>query len=292
MKPAPFEYFDPRTPQEAVGLLQQHGEDAKILAGGQSLVPLMNMRLVRPAVLVDINRIPALAYVRAVDHTLALGALTRLHEVATSAAVRTTLPLLAEAAALVGHLAIRHRGTVGGTVAHADPASEIPAVILALEGDLIARGPSGQRSIKARDFFVGLLSTALGPGELLTEVRIPTAPAGSGSAFVEVSRRDGDFALAGAAVLLGRGEGNRCTMARIALCGVGATALRVPEAERALEAQGITDQALRDAARQVERAVDPPGDVHASAEYRRHVAGVLVTRAAKEAWQRASQGTP
>jgi CO/xanthine dehydrogenase FAD-binding subunit len=287
MKPAPFEYFDPRTPPEAVRLLQQHGEDARVLAGGQSLVPLMNLRLVRPAVLVDINRIPALAYIRADGHTLAFGALTRIHQVATSAVVRERLPLLAEAAALVGHLAIRHRGTVGGNVAHADPASEIPAVILALDGELVAEGPRGQRTVKAGSFFTGLLSTALGPDELLTEVRVPAAPTGSGSSFVEVSRRDGDFALAGAAVLLRRGDGDRCTMARVALCGVAATALRVPEAERILEGQGISDHALRDA---VERAVLPVDDVHASAEYRRHVAGVLVTRAVKQAWQRASQG--
>jgi carbon-monoxide dehydrogenase medium subunit len=292
MKPPPFEYADPRTLAEAVALLQQHGDDAKVLAGGQSLVPLLNLRLVRPAVVVDINRIPALEYVRHDNGLLAFGALTRIRVVERSEIVRARVPLLAAAAAKVGHLAIRNRGTIGGNLAHADPASEVPAVLLALEGEVAAIGPRGERTIAARDLFRGPLSTAIESTEILTEVRVPVAATRAGSAFIEVSRREGDFALAGVAALVERGEDGRCVRARIGLCGVGPTALRVPEAERVLEQHGITDEALAEVTRQVQRAVSPPDDVQASAEYRRHVAGVLAARAVRQAWDRTTSAGP
>jgi carbon-monoxide dehydrogenase medium subunit len=290
MKPPPFEYFDPRSVAEAVALLAEHGDRAKVLAGGQSLVPLLNLRLIRPAVLVDVNRIAALAYIREQDGTLALGALTRLHVVESSPALRRHVPLLATAAAHVGHLAIRHRGTIGGNLAHADPASELPAVLLALEGQVVATGPRGERVIAAADFFRGALTTALEPTELVSEVRVPVTPGGSGEAFLQVSRREGDFALAGVGVLIQRAPDGRCARARLGLCGVGDTAVRPREAERILERDGVTEDSLRAAAREVEQAVAPSDDVQASAEYRRHVAGVLTVRAVRQAWARAGQG--
>jgi CO/xanthine dehydrogenase FAD-binding subunit len=289
MKPPSFQYFDPRSVPDAVACLQEHGGGARILAGGQSLLPLMNLRLVRPTVLVDINRLATLAYIRESDGRLALGALSRLHEVESSEAVRRRAPLLAEAAAHVGHLAIRHRGTIGGNLAHADPASEIPAALLALEGLVVAEGPRGERILTVAELLRGPLSTALDPDEVLTEVRVPVDPPGSGSAFVEVSRREGDFALVGVAVLLQR-DGDRCARARIAFCGVGATALRVRAAEQLLEGSPVTSDTLQAAARAIQGAVAPTGDVQASAEYRRHVVGVLTGRAARQAWQRAGTG--
>jgi len=289
MKPAAFQYFDPQSVTDAVARLREHGGAAKVLAGGQSLLPLMNLRLVRPAVVVDINRIASLAYIRESHGTLTLGALTRLSAVEGSDVVRRRVPLLAEAAAHVGHLAIRHRGTIGGNLAHADPASEIPAALLALEGHVVATGPRGERTIAAADLFKGPLTTALDPAELLTEVRVPIDPPGSGSAFLEVSRREGDYALVGVAVLLQK-DGGRCARARLGLCGVGGTALRMREAETILESAGVTDDALPAVALAVERAVAPSDDVQASADYRRHVAGVLTVRAVRKAWQRAQEG--
>jgi len=288
VKPPAFRYVDPRSVADAVGHLQEHGGGAKILAGGQSLLPLMNLRLVRPQVVVDINRISALAYIRETDGVLALGALSRLHAVVGSDAVTRRAPLLAQAAAHVGHLAIRHRGTIGGNLAHADPASEIPAALLALEGQVVATGPRGARTIAAADLFRGPLSSALDPTELLTEVRVPITPPGCGSVFLEVSRRAGDFALAGMGVLLQR-DGEQCARVRIAVCGVGGTPLRMREAERILERSSVTEDTLRAAARAVEHAVAPSDDTQASADYRRHVAGVLTVRAVREAWQRAGR---
>ena len=288
MKPPPFAYIDPRSVADAVALLAQHGVDAKVLAGGQSLVPLLNFRLVHPVLLVDVNRISALAYIQEQNGALVLGALSRIHAVENSTLVKRHAPLLAEAAALVGHLAIRHRGTIGGNLAHADPASEIPAALLALEGQVVAVGLRGERVIAAGDFFRGPLSTALEPTELLTEVRIPTGPPGSGSAFLEVSRREGDYALVGAGVVLQR-DGGRCARARIALCGIAGAPVRARLAEGILERAGVTEEALRSVALAVEEALSPTDDVQASAEYRRHVAGVLTERAVRQAWERAGQ---
>jgi aerobic carbon-monoxide dehydrogenase medium subunit len=288
MKPPPFAYIDPRSVADAVALLAQHGVDAKVLAGGQSLVPLLNFRLVHPVLLVDVNRISALAYIQEQNGALVLGALSRIHAVESSTLVKRHAPLLAEAAALVGHLAIRHRGTIGGNLAHADPASEIPAALLALEGQVVAVGLRGERVIAAGDFFRGPLSTALEPTELLTEVRIPTGPPGSGSAFLEVSRREGDYALVGAGVVLQR-DGGRCARARIALCGIAGAPVRARLAEGILERAGVTEEALRSVALAVEEVLSPTDDVQASAEYRRHVAGVLTERAVRQAWERAGQ---
>lgn len=290
MKPPSFEYFAPREIEEAVSLLNRYGGDAKVLAGGQSLIPLMNLRLSRPRALVDINRIAHLAYIRQNDGQLAIGGLTRAHALERSEVVSSKCPLLSQAAGLIGHLAIRHRGTIGGNLAHADPASELPAALLALEGEIIATGPSGVRTIPAQDFFRGLMATALDPAEIVTEVRVPVFSPGTGAAFEELSRRHGDFALVGVAALVRLDTDGRCRQARIALCGVGPMALRARRSESALQGLALTEEALEAAAQEVDGEIDPASDIHASGEYRRHVAKVLIKRALRNAWQRAGGG--
>ncbi len=285
MKPAAFEYFAPRTVEQAVDLLAQHGDQAKVLAGGQSLVPLMNMRLARPAVIVDINRVDGLEYIVAAPAVLRIGALTRQRAAERSRLVAERCPLLRDALRLVGHVQIRNRGTVAGSIAHADPAAELTAVLTALDGEVVARGPGGTRVIAASDLFVTYLTTSLDPREIITEVRFPALPPGTGWSWMEIARRHGDFALAGVGVVLALG-GGVITEARIALTGVGPTPVRATSAERLLTGRAPSEGLWADAAEAVRAAVDPDGDIHASAEYRRHVAGVLVQRALCEALTR------
>lgn len=287
MKPVTFDYFDPTTVDEAVGLLRTHGEGAKALAGGQSLVPLMNFRLVRPTALIDLNRVTGLDDVRERDGMLALGALTRQHAVETSAEVRVQVPLLAEAVPFIGHAAIRSRGTIGGSVAHADPAAELPAVVVALAGTLVARGPGGERTIAARDFFLSYLTTALAPDELLTEIRLPVAPPRTGAAFVEVSRRHGDFALVAAAAQVTLAADGVCERVALALGGVGPVPFAAGDDARLLVGQTPTDAAYAEIGRRVAARVTPDSDLHASAEYRTDVAAVLTRRALAQAVERA-----
>jgi CO/xanthine dehydrogenase FAD-binding subunit len=264
MKPPRFEYHAPRALDEALALLARQGDRAKVLAGGQSLIPLLNFRLAHPEVLVDINRIGDLAYVRANGDGLAIGALTRQHAVERSETVRARAPILAEACRFIGHLPIRHRGTIGGSLAHADPASELPAVMVALEAQLTLAREQARRTMSAAGFFVGPLTTALAPGELLVEVRVPDPPRRTGGAFVEMARRAGDFALVGVAALITLDASGRCERARIALCGVGPTPIRARAAEDAVlggtEAGAAFDEAASRAA-----ATSPPADVHGSA---------------------------
>ena len=287
MKPPSFEYLAPRSVDEAVERLAEHGSAAKVLAGGQSLVPLLNMRLAGPEVLVDINEVQELAGLAAWDGGLAIGALVRQATLEHADLVRQRLPLLAEASTLVGHPAIRHRGTLGGSLAHADPAAELPAAILALEATLIARGRRGTRSLPAADFFTGYLTTALEPDELLTEIRVPGVPAGTGGAFLEVSRRSGDFAICGAAALVTLNAGGRCDRVRIALCGVGTGPVRARRMEDALLGEVPAGEVLAEAARRVVEDIDPPSDIHGSAAYRRKLAVVMTRRAITLAAQRA-----
>jgi carbon-monoxide dehydrogenase medium subunit len=288
MKPAPFRYYAPRSVDEAVMLLGEHAGDGRILAGGQSLVPLMNMRLATPTALIDINRIADLAYVRANGDGLHIGALTRDAQLNASAAAHS-LSMLTEAAACVGHPAIRNRSTVGGSIAHADPAAELPAVMLALDAQFTARGPNGTRTIAAADFFQGYLQTALEPNELLVELHVPALPAGAGSAFLEFARREGDYAIAGVAAAISLAADGTIGDVRLALCAVGPTALRATAAEAALRGQRPGPEAWAAAAAQVQAAItDAPSDIHGSADYRRHLAGVLTRRALKLAAERAS----
>jgi aerobic carbon-monoxide dehydrogenase medium subunit len=284
MKPAAFTYHRPSTADEAVQMLADAGEDAHVLAGGQSLVPLMNFRVAQPSHLVDINFVDELDYIRADDGWLAVGARARQAALERSQEAARAAPLATEATRYVAHPPVRHRGTVAGSIAHADPAAELPAVLLALEGEAVVSGPGGERRIAARELFEGPLMTSIGPGELLTEVRFPAAPPGSGHAVEEVTRRHADFAVAGAAVQL-RLDGGAIGEARIALFGVAATPVRASEAERTLA--GDSGERLGEAAEAAVAHLDPGEDVHGGPDYRRAAAGACVERALARALERA-----
>lgn len=279
------------TRADGLALLGTHADDAKIIAGGQSLIPLLNMRLAEPSHLIDVNHLSDMAYIREANGGLAIGGLTRHREVERSALVRARCPLLAEAVTLIGHAAIRSRGTMGGTLAHADPAAELPAVLLALGGRVRAESRAGNRSITADDLFVDQLMTSLTPEELLVEAWFPTAPERSGAAFVELSRRHGDYAIAGVAAQLTLDEQGAITGARLALMGVDATSVRAHAAEQLLLGERPNEGLFQAAAERATAGIKPSADLHASAEYRRHIAGVLVERALETAAQRAKEGS-
>ncbi len=287
MKPPRFDYLAPRSLDEALGILAEHGDEAKVLAGGQSLVPLLNFRLVRPAHLVDLNEIAGLDGIRVENGRLAIGAMTRQRAVETSALVREHCPLLTEAMPQIGHVQIRNRGTIGGSLAHADPASELPAVVAVLDGELVLQSARGRRVLKAKQFFLGYLTTAAAPDELLVEARVPTMPPRTGSAFVEFSRRHGDFAIVGIAATVTVDEAGVCTGCAIALTGVGGTPVVAREAAGALVGVTPTADAFEDVGRRVSDAIEPEGDLHASSDYRKHLAGVLTRRALARAAERA-----
>ena len=289
MKPPKFDYHAPASVDEALSLLARYGGDAKILAGGQSLVPLLNFRLSRPAALIDLNRIPSLAYIRSENGEVRFGAMTRQRTIEFSPVVAERVPLLTEATRWVGHLPIRSRGTIGGSIAHADPSAEYPAVLRALEGSVVARGPKGERTVAAGELFQSYLTTSLAPEEILVEVRLPAMPAGAGYAFEELARRHGDFALVGIAAVIAR-DGERCTLARLATSGTGPVPIRLREAEQILERDGLGDAAIEAAGRRASELVEPDADIHASADYRRHLTGVLTTRAIKRALTKAGHG--
>ena len=291
MKPAPFDYVAPRTIEEAVRALSDGGADAKVLAGGQSLVPLMNFRLARPSLLVDLNRIPELAYITEKDNGVAIGAMTRQVTIERDARLSQVQPLLKEAIGWVGHPAIRSRGTFGGSLAHADPAAELPAVAVCLDADIEVVGPSGRRrKVTAEKFFTGYLSTVLEPDELLTDIWLPPLLPNTGQAWLEFARRHGDFALVGVAVSL-TVEQEQARAARIVLTGVGGCPVRAHEAETLLLGGNILERAraAADAARSV---IEPEADIHATKEYRAHLAAVLTERAIKLAYERAIQPDP
>ncbi len=288
MKPAPFAYVAPRTMDEVLTLLAEHGDEAKLLAGGQSLVPLLNFRLARPALLIDLNRVPGLDGIRLNGGSLLrIGAMTRQRTLERAAEVRARCPLVAEALRFVGHPPIRYRGTVGGSLAHADPAAELPAILTCLGGEVVAQSREGERVIPAEGFFVDLLTTALRPEELLTEVRMRLPSSDAGWGFLEVARRHGDFALVGVATLLELGDGGTIRAARLSFFGVGPTPVRVRAAEEALTGRAPTAEQFERAAAIVTESLQPDSDLHASAEYRREVAGVLTRRALGQALERA-----
>jgi aerobic carbon-monoxide dehydrogenase medium subunit len=282
VKPARFDYHQPATIDEAIAQLARYGGEAKLLAGGQSLMPLMNFRLARPAALIDLNAIAALAYIREDDGHIMFGAMTRQRTIEFSPVVRRRLPLLAEATALVGHLPIRTRGTIGGSLAHADPSAEYPAILAALDGTVVARGPRGQRTLRAAELFESYLTTSLRPDELLVEVRLPAMPEGAGFAFEEFSRRHGDFAIVGIAAMLVV-QGERCTSARLVTAGAGPVPTRLRGAEEILERDGYSAAAIEAAARRAAELVEPDTDIHASAAYRRNLTRVLTGRALRRA---------
>jgi len=288
VKPAPFQYVRPSSVSDALAALARY-RDAKVLAGGQSLIALMNLRLVKPAVLVDINRLSDIAYIREENGTVAIGALTRQSAVESSGVIARQCPLMAEAIRFVAHRPIRNRGTVGGNLAHADPTSELPAVAVALDATFVARSTDGQRTISAADFFVGLLSSALASKELLTEMRIPIWPAGQGWSFMEVSPRAGDYALVGVAATLQVQEGI-CQAARLVYSGVGARPTRVAAAEQMLLGGPANEATFRAAGEVAAGQVDPSSDFHATGDYRRDLVRVLTRRALMRALDRCKKG--
>lgn len=286
MKPAPFKYVAPESLDDAFTLLRRHGQEGKILAGGQSLVPLLNMRLARPAVLIDLNRVRSLDYIRN-GKEVRIGAMTRQRAAELSPLVRQKLPLLAEAIQYVGHPQIRNRGTVGGSIAHADPSAELPAVLVALDGKVVLQNGRGTRTLGADAFFLTYLTTALQPDELLVEVRIP-AHDHLGTAFLEVARRHGDYALVGVAAVVDWKD-ERARDVRLTFTGVGGVPVRIAEAEAAATGGPLTDTVLDEVSRIVSERLDPEADIHATVEYRKHVAGVLAERALRVAVTRAQR---
>ncbi len=278
MKPAPFEYVAARSLDEALAALADAGEGGKVLAGGQSLVPLLALRLARPDVLVDVNQVAGLDRVVVDDHRLVIGALARHRAVELDEQVRRAFPLVSAAAAKIGHVAIRNRGTVGGSVAHADPAAEWPALLLALDGEVEVASPRGRRVVSAGDLYAGYLTTTLEVDEVVCEVRATLPEGRTGTSFLELARREGDFAIVGVAAVLAI-EGDEVRHCRLALSGVGSTPVRARGAEELLAGAAADDAAIAAAAREVVEEIDPPGDIHGSADYRRKVAGVLVRRA-------------
>lgn len=290
MKPAKFAYHAPTGLPEALDLLATLAEDdadVRVLAGGQSILPMLNLRLAQPEHVVDINGITELTDVEARNGHVAVGALVRQRAAERHELIASACPLLAEALPFIGHLQIRNRGTIGGSVAHADPAAEIPTVALALGAEITLSSARGTRDVPAAEFFRGYLETAVEPGELLTAVRFPRPSGRTGTAFAEVSRRHGDFALVGVAASVELGADDAVADARLAFLGVGATPVRADAAEAALRGRPLDADAAGAAATAVAEQLDPRGDLHASADYRRHVAGELTRRVLATAADRA-----
>lgn len=286
MKSPPFDYRDPRTLDEALSILFENGEDARVLAGGQSLVPLMNFRLARPAVLVDINPLQELSYIVENDGEVRIGAMTRQANLETHEGVKRSYRLLPDAIAYISHPAIRIRGTIGGSLAHADPAAELVAVALCADAEIKIRNKERVRWVPARDFFQGPYTTALEATEILEEIKFPRLPPSAKTVFLEFSRREGDFALAGVAAMVETDEQGTCRQARIALCGAGAVPYRAVPVERALVGERLTTKIIKETVSLVTEGLEPYSDVHASSEYREHLARVLTGRALEIAIQR------
>jgi len=281
MKPAPFEFFAPRSREEVLEKLAEYGDDARILAGGQSLVPLMNSRMVQPAVVVSINHCPALSYIKRAGNHLVCGALTRQVEAEESEDVRAHVPLMHEAMPLVGGAANRNRGTVCGSLAHADPLAELTAVAVALDAEFLVASKKGARTLTADQFFVSQLQNAMEAGEMLDEVRFPVT-AGAKATFLEVGNRRHAFAIVGLAAQMIVDGGGACRGVRIAAIGLGPTPMRLRAAEAVLEGKATTPALLNQVAEAAREGIHPTTDIHADAEYRRYMAGVLATRAAAE----------
>ncbi len=287
MIPSAFQYVAARTVDEAVALLSQHGDEAKLLAGGQSLIPLLKLRLASPSILIDIGRIPGLDGTSRQNGMITIGARTTHSAIEASASLRELCPLLPEAAAVIGDRQVRNRGTIGGNLSHADPASDLPAAILALGGELVATSRSGQRTIAADDFFVDLFTTALRPDELLTQVRVPARGARTGTAYVKFPHPASGYAIVGVAAVLALGEDGRCREARIAITGAGTKATRARAVEQGLVGQELTEPIVAQAAERAADGLDLMGDIHASEEYRAHLCRVSTRRAVLTAAQRA-----
>lgn len=292
MKPAPFEYLAPDSLDAVLDVLARHGGDAKILAGGQSLIPVMNFRLAQPSLLVDLNKLSELDFVRrGEDGGLRIGGMTRQRRLERDPLIAEAAPLLHEAVPFIAHPQIRNRGTFGGSLAHADPAAELPALAVALRARLRLRKAGGDRWVEAGDFFAGLFTTALEPDEVLVEAAIPPLAPRTGWAFLEVARRHGDYAQVGVAALVTLGEDGRCREARLVYLSVGDVPVEAREAAALLAGQEISAQAIAAAAEKASRdEMDPLGDIHATAEFKRHLARVLTGRVLRRAAERARDG--
>ncbi len=292
MKPAPFDYEAPASLDAALDLLARHGGDAKILAGGQSLIPVMNFRLAEPALLVDVNRVTELDFIRQdADGTLRIGALTRQRRLERDPLVKTAAPLLHEAVPFIAHPQIRNRGTFGGSLAHADPAAELPALAVALGARLRLRRKDGDRWVDADGFFAGLFTTALEPDEILAEAAVPPSPPRTGWAFLEIARRHGDYAQAGVAARVTLDDAGRCREARLVYLSAGDAPVQAREAARLLAGEELSEAAIEAAAQKASRdEIRPSGDVHATPDFKRHLARVLTRRALRRAAARARGG--
>jgi aerobic carbon-monoxide dehydrogenase medium subunit len=288
MKLPPVDYEAPETVSEALELLAEHLDEASVLAGGQSLIPLLALRLARPAVLIDINGIDELSGVSAADGRVAIGAMTREYIAEESTTIADSVPLLAAALPLIGHEAIRSRGTIGGSLAHADPAAELPAVALALDAEFVVRSKSGERVIPAAAWFEGYLTTSRRPDELLVEVCFPTAGPGTGISFQEVARRHGDFAIVGLAAALTLSDG-AISDARLAFAGISDVPVRAAEAENLLVGERPSAELFDEAARRATADLDPPADLHGTSAYRKKVAATLVRRGLQAAVDNADE---
>jgi carbon-monoxide dehydrogenase medium subunit len=286
VKPVAFDYIAAHSIEAAISALSAAGGNAKILAGGQSLIPMLNFRLIRPSLLIDINSVPGLAFIEATGGAVRVGALTRHYTLETSPLVKMQLPILQEAMRHVAHLAVRNRGTIGGSLSHADPAAELPMLAMLLDARLRVRSAKGRRLVNARDFFVGLLTTDLAEDEIVTDVEFPKLAPGTGWAFEEVARRAGDFALAAVGVTLQKRDA-RCEQVRIGMMGIGETPLRSAEAEALLSGSVVNDDLIDEAVACIRANIKPNTDIHASADYRRHLVGALARRTIKAAWRRA-----
>lgn len=283
-----FDYYAPTSVADALALLDQHGEDAKLLAGGHSLIPLMKTRLAEPSVLIDLGKIDTLSYIREQDGGLAIGAMTTYSEIAASELVQAKAPLLADASGQVADNQVRNRGTIGGSLAHADPAGDLPAVALALGAQMTTSSSGEHRTISADNFFVDLLTTALKPNEILSEIVIPALPAGTGSAYVKFANKASHYAVVGVAVVVTVGPDGTCQSAKIAVTGAGPKATRATGSESALVGSSLDDAAIQAAASRAGEGIDFNEDVHASAEYRAHLTQVYAGRAIRAAVENAS----
>ncbi|HEY2987475.1 MAG TPA: xanthine dehydrogenase family protein subunit M [Candidatus Binatia bacterium] len=283
MFPASFEYHAARSVEEALDFLTKYGDDAKLLAGGHSLIPAMKLRLASPRYLIDIGRVPGLSGIRIDGDTLAIGALTVHVDIVHSDLIRQRVPGLSDAAGVIGDVQVRNRGTIGGSVAHADPAADFPVILAALNASFVAVSPSGKRTISVDDFFLDFYTTALAPNEVLTEIRVPLPPSGAGTAYHKMAHPASGYVVVSAGALVDRDSSGRCSSARIAIGGLGSGPLRAKATEAALHGQSLTPEVIAAAASKAADGANADDDVYASAEYKRHMATVLVRRAIDKA---------
>jgi carbon-monoxide dehydrogenase medium subunit len=284
--PAPFDYHPAKTVDEAISLLQQYGDEAKVLAGGHSLIPAMKLRLSQPEHLIDIGRIPGLSYIREENGVVAIGALTTYTQALESDVLRRHFALLPEAISVIGDQQVRNRGTIVGSIAHSDPASDIPGVVLALRGEVVAQGPNGKRTIKADDFFVGTFTTALEPNEVVIELRLPIPPARTGSAYEKLANKASHYAVAGCAAVVTLDSTGVCTSAGIAITGAAMQTMRANGVEAALTGKKLDDAAVAEAASHASEGLDLVSDIHGSKEYRSRMTVVMTQRAIEQAIER------